>query len=177
MALSIVADAGSATANSFVTEAQAIAFAATRLNLSGWVTVAGTTGTATEQQALVEATRYLSALGYQGTRSSDTQALAWPRMNAPNPDASFCAEFDPGVIPQRVQDATCELAIAFLAAGTSDLAALDPKDGVILKTIDVITTQWANPTQRVQGLDRFPRVTRLIKPLLSMASGQVRLVR
>lgn len=177
MSLAITADAGNATANSFVTEANAIAFAATRLNLSGWVTVSGSACTELEKQALVEATRYLSALGFQGTRASDTQALAWPRIGAPNPDASFCAEFDVTVIPQRVQDATCELAIAFLAAGTSDLAALDPKDGVILKTIDVITTQWANPTQRAQGLDRYPRVTRLIKPLLSMASGQVRLVR
>lgn len=177
MALTLVADAGSATANSFVTEAAAIAFAATRLNLTGWVTLTGTACTETEKQALIEATRYLSALGFQGTRASDTQALAWPRVCAPNPDASFCAEFDPTVIPSRIGDATCELAIAFLAAGTTDLAALDPKDGVILKTIDVITTQWANPTQRAQGLDRFPRVTRLIKPLLSMASGQVRLVR
>lgn len=179
MTLAIDATIGGRTSNSFVTEVEAIAFAATRLNLTGWTTVTGTTCTPSEIQALIEATRELSVLSYQGYRTDVTQALGWPRLMAVNPDAtSSCyALYDATVIPQRVKDATCEFAIAFLAAGTTDIAGLDSTTGIIEKTVDVLTTRWAAPSQRPQGLARFPRVMRQIAPLLTVGPGQARLVR
>lgn len=178
MTLTIDASVGGVASNSFVDEPDAIAFAATRLNLAGWSTVSGTSCTEDEKKALIEATRELSALLYQGYRSTNTQALSWPRYLAIDPDQSGCRSyFDPTVLPQRLIDATCELAIAFLAAGTTDIAAADDSLGIIRKTVDVLTTEWAAPSQRLQGLARFPRVMRLLSPLLAIGNGQVRLTR
>jgi hypothetical protein len=178
--LTIDATPGSATANSFVTEAEAIAFAATRLNLTGWGAISGVVCSESEKQALIEATRELSALAYPGYRTDPAQALAWPRQLVPNPDtgSSYYTLYDSAVVPARLKDATCELAIAFLAADTTDIAALDASQAVIRKNIGgAIDTTYAAPSQRAQGLNRFPRVMRHLAPLLAAGSGQVRLTR
>jgi hypothetical protein len=62
-------------------------------------------------------------------------------------------------------------------AGTTDVAAAGATDGIIEKTVDVLTTVYAQPSQRAQGLARFPRVMKLIGPLLEVGAGQVRLTR
>jgi hypothetical protein len=178
VSIAIVATAGSATANSFVTESEVIAYMATRLNNSTWTSVTGSTCTEDEKKALIEATRELSALSYIGERVDGTQVLSWPRENAQNPDSpgidsmggETLGDFDSDEIPQRVKDATCELAFQFLKSGTTDLAALDSKIGVISKTIGPISTTYANPAERAQGLARFPRVLNYIRPLLAKAS-------
>lgn len=172
MAITIVATAGSASANSFVTEAEAIAYVATRLNASAWTTVTGATCTETEKAALIESTRELSAMGWKGQRTDSTQILSWPRQWVENPDSpngawDFYASTD---IPQRVKDATCELALQFVKAGTTDLAAVDPNAGVIEKTVDVLTTRWDGYRKPTSLLGRFPSVARSIRPLL-MATG------
>jgi len=179
MPLVIDASVGGQAANSFVTEAEAIAFAATRLNLIGWTTVAGAVATETEKAALIEATREISSLIFQGYRTDSSQALAWPRQVALNPDAgsSYYTLYDSGIIPQRVKDATCELAFEFLKAGTTDIATLDSSLDILRKKVDVVETDYAAPSQRAQGLGRFPRVMRPLSPLLGIASGQVRMVR
>lgn len=177
MTITIVADVGSASANSFVTVDEADAYLATRLNSSAW------TGTEPKKQALCEATRDISAIVYQGWRVNDAQALSWPRFQAPNPDASgslgyatYATYYLETMIPQRIKDATCELALEFLRAGTSDIVGADSTVGVIERTVGPLTTRW-QPGQRVTGLARYPRIMKLIGPLLSIGSGQVRLVR
>lgn len=180
MALAIVADVGSATANAFVTVAVADLYLEARLNASAWA------GTDPKMQAIIEATRELNALAWVGYRVNDTQALAWPRRVAPNPDASnggydetwtLRSYFAETVIPQRVQDACCELALEFLRLGTTDLAAASKTMGVIEKTIDVITTKYAAPSQQATGLQRYPRIWTLIAPLLATGTSAVRLTR
>lgn len=170
MAVTVVETVGSASANSFVSVAEADAYLEARLNSSLWA------GTEPKKQAVIEATREISAMIWQGYRVTATQALSWPRANAPDPDAiSDYVYFDTDVIPQRVKDATCELALEFLKAGTTDIAGTDKGAGVIEKTVDVLTTRWASPTPG--GLARYPRVMKLLAPLLGIGSGQVRLVR
>jgi hypothetical protein len=177
MPITIVATPGSATANSFVTEVEIIAYMATRLNASSWTTVTGTTCTENEKKAMVEATRELSALSYIGERVDGTQA-SWPRENAQNPDSpgidsmggETLGDFASNIIPQRVKDATCELAFQFIKSGTTDVAALDPTSGVIQKTVDILSTTYADPAVRAQGLARFPRVMNYIRPLLAKTS-------
>lgn len=178
MTLTIVATAGSASANSFVTEAEVIAYVATRLNASSWTTVSGATCTETEKAALIESTRELSALTWKGSRVDSTQVLSWPRQWAENPDSPNGAwdYYATTAIPQRVKDATCELAFQFLKAGTTDLAAADANAGVIEKTVSVLTTRW-QPFQRPTGLARFPSVLRFIRPLLAASPGTVSVVR
>lgn len=179
MSVTLDATVGGPSANSFVSEPTAIAFAVTRLNLTGWTTLSGSVCTDQERQALIEATRELSALIYQGYKPVTTQALAWPRYLALDPDiAGTQSYYDPSVIPDRVVIATCELAIAFLAAGTTDIGAADATLPIMRKSIGgAIETDYAPPSQRPQGLARFPRVLRQINPLLSVGSGQTRLTR
>ena len=179
MALTIVATVGASDANSFSTEAEQIAYMATRLNATAWTTFTGAVCTESEKAAMIEATRELSALtGWLGYRVTTTQALALPRDLLLNPD-----DPTPGtyylttVIPQRVKDAACELAFQFLKAGTTDVAAASETAGIIEETVGPLTTRWASPSEQVQGLMRYPRVWTLIAPLLSTGASQVRLVR
>jgi len=177
MTLTIDATAGGASANSYVTEAEAILYMAARLNASAWTTVSGSTCTELEKTALIEASRELSALEWKGRRSTTTQVLAWPRWFVENPDSPVGFYYDPAIVPQRVKDACCEWAFQFLKAGTTDIAALDTSIGVIEKTVDVLTTLWS-PFSKPQGLARFPSVKRYIAPLLgSLSSYQTTLVR
>jgi hypothetical protein len=173
LAISITATVGSPTANSFVTLAEATSYMEGRLNASTWDAAA----TDSQNRALVEATRELSARTWKGMRVTDTQALSWPRQWACDPDSPVQGYFSTTVIPQRVKDATCELAFQFIKAGTTDIAALDATQGVIRKRIDVIETEYAEPHARVTGLKRFPRVWTLVAPMLEGSSGGLRIVR
>ena len=183
MSITIDATSGGASANSFVTEAEAIAYAATRLAAgigtgSGvWTTVSGSTCTETEKAALIEATREITVREFVGQRSTSTQALSWPRLWAPNPDAQYWNWYLTTAIPQRVKDATCELAIQFLKAGTTDLAALDSTNNIARRRVDVLETEYVQPSQRAKGLGRFPRVLNLLRPLLAQTSAGMSIVR
>ena len=179
MAPTIVATVGSASANSFVTLSEMTAYCDARLNASIW------TEADAQVAALVEATRELSLLTYVGSRVTATQKLSWPRDYAPNPDApwveligdALLSYFADTVIPQRVKDATCELALQFLIAGTTDLASADANEGVIRKKVDVLETEWESASSRASGLSRFPRVLAMIGPMLETTGGGLTLER
>jgi hypothetical protein len=183
--ITITATPGSATANSFVTAAEMTAYCDARLNASIW------TAADAQLPALVEATRDLSLLDYEAERTDDVQALSWPRQYAINPDAPT-GSADPTIpvlidglpvyfaddeIPQRVKDATCELALQYLKLGTTDAAALPSSDGVIRERVDVLETEWADPAKRAVGLARWPRVIAFIAPLLATQGGGLDIVR
>lgn len=180
MPITIDATVGSATANSFVTEAEFIARAATRPDVPAGTTVSGLTCTETEKAWLVEAQRELTLMPWIAGRVTSTQALAWPRLYAEDPDAPSilgqvsAAEFwfDDTEIPQRVKDAQIDLAIIFLTYRKNVLAVQDDTQGVIEKTLDVLTTRW-QPNQRATGLSRYPRIIALIAPLLDAGSLDV----
>ena len=180
MSITIDASVGGASSNSHVTEVEAIAYMATRLNNSTWTSVTGSTCTENEKKALIEATRELTDLRWKGRRADDTQILAWPRQWVLNPDAPTvggATYYDSDVIPQRVKDATCELAFQYLKAGTTDVAAQIANDGVQSKTVGPISTTYFAPSQRHYGLDRYPRVLKRIAPMLDQTTGAIRLVR
>lgn len=173
MAVLIIAVPGAANANSYTEVAVFDAYCNDRLHAEA----ATEASEDNKARALIEATRELTVLNWLGNRSTDTQALAWPRKNVLNPDSSGLSTYPISVIPQRIIDATCELALQFLKAGSSDLASLDANDGVIRKKVDVLETEWAAPQYRKQGLALFPRVLKLVAPLIESNSDQVRLVR
>lgn len=181
MALTIDATVGGASANSFVTEAEAITYMASRLNAGDWETTSGSSATETEKKALIEATRMLNLLAWRGVRVTDTQALAWPRDYATNPDATIS---DPGteypyyaddVIPERVKDATCEYALELLRANADSRDPLqrDPDAVVKRRKTDVLETEWFEPPN-AQGWAAFPRIVTLLSPLTESASDIVR---
>ncbi len=173
MALTIVATAGASNANSYVTAAEATTYMAARLNSSAW-TDADDSGV-----ALAEATREIDLCAFAGYRSDDDQALQWPRQSVLDPDAASygLTYYDSDEIPTRVKNATCELALEFLKAGTTDVAALDATENVIRKTVDVLTTEYVPVSERARGLARYPRVLAYLRPLLASSGGRLNIVR
>ena len=179
MPVTITATAGSATANSFASEAETLALALETPGVTGWVTAL----TDIEKQWLIDAQRVLSVLPWAAHRTDNVQALPWPRSYVENPDAPGLMGianyadlyFADTVVPKRVKDAQILLAIQAKAAGV-DLSAADANAGVIEKTVDPLTTRWT-PYARAIGLARFPRVLALIAPLLESASGSLNVVR
>ena len=185
MAITIVATPGAANANSFATEAEFIAYAATRLNVPAGTTVSGSTCTENEKAALIEATRELNRLEFAGTRINTTQALAAPRAYWPMPDApqspppfsSITVYLPEDEIPALLVQATCELALEFLKAGTTDIASAGADDNLKRKKIGAIEKEWFDKRDQARGLARFPRVKELVQKLLSPNAGVLALDR
>jgi len=171
MAVEIVATIGGETANSFITSEEMTQYCDGRIGATAFWNEEDEELTS----ALVEATRDITVLKFRGTRVSDLQALAWPRNGAVNPDGG--SDFLPTLIPQRVKDATAELALQYLKAGETDLALADGNRGVIEKTVGPLTTRWESSQTRALGMARFPRIQHLLAPLLLPSTGGIRLVR
>ena len=162
MAITIDATVGGGSANSFVTLAEMTTYMEGRLNSSSFDDAT----TDNQNRALAEATRELSAVMWKGYRVDDTQALAWPRQWAWNPDDPTQDYFATTVIPDRIKRATYELALAFLKAGTTDIASIESDRLVKREKIDVIETEYVDTAMRPKGLARYPAVMREIAPLL-----------
>jgi len=151
MALTIVATAGSASANSYCTVAEATAYNEAH--------VSGTTWTEAEpedqKRALIMATRELDAyLSWSGLASTDGQALAWPRTGMLDPITDAVIGED--VVPVRVKWATAEQArlllvrdrtaesdtdvqgIASLTAGSIQIGFRSPPSGATTNAPDII---------------------------------------
>jgi hypothetical protein len=172
LAVTIVATVGSASANSYVTLAEADTYMESRLNSTTWDDAT----TDNQNRALVEATRELTNRVWKGYRVDSTQALSWPRQWAVDPDSPTQDYYDTDTVPQRVKDATCELAFQFILAGTTDVAALESTAGIRSETVGPISTEY-EPFLKAQGLSRYPRVMDLIRPLLASAGVSVPVVR
>jgi len=166
VALTIDATVGGASSNSFVTLAESETYMEGRLNVSLWTAATD----ANKNIALVEATRDLDVKEYPGNRVSATQSLSWPRDWAIDPDDPNLDYFDTTEVPTRIKNATCELAMQYIKAGTTDLAALDSATNIKRKKVDVLETEYFASTSTPQGLGRYPRVIAYIRPLLA-ASG------
>lgn len=173
MAFTIDPTVGGASANSFTTLAEFTTYMEGRLNSDDFDDATDDT----KNRALGEATRWLSTLSWRGTVVTSTQALAWPRQWAPNPDSPNWEYFDTDEIPGRVKRGTYELAFEFIRAGTSDIATLDANSEVKQKTVDVLTTVYFDSHARPVGLERYPNVMREVRPLLAASGLQVPLVR
>lgn len=167
MAVTIVATAGSASANSFATLAEFTSYMEGRLNSSAF----DSASTDEQNRALVEASRMLSNLIWKGRRATDTQALSWPREWVINPDSSTFDYYDTDEVPDRVKDATCELAFQFLKAGTTDVAAYDTDLNMKRDKTGPLETEFFAPWLRPSGVARYPAVTRYLWGLLEGGSG------
>ena len=181
MAVSITATVGSATANSYVTLAAAEAALEGRLNASLW----DAASTDTKNRALVEAQKELQTLPWKGSRTDDVQVLAWPRQYVENPDASNnadigesgVAEYADDSIPDRVADAQIELAFQFVKAGTTDLAVPSSTEGIKRKKVDVLETEYFDGARASRGIARYPRIVKLLAPLLDASLTGLTVVR
>lgn len=113
----IVATAGSSSANSYVTDAEADTYFDERLQASEWT---GESDDDVKARALIQATNRLDEERYRGEKVSTGQALKWPRAYVYDEDGY---EYATDSIPQIVKDATCELALSLLVANAASTDA------------------------------------------------------
>lgn len=109
MPIVVIATAGAIDANSYATVAQGDLYHQTHLYGTTWENA----DTDQKGAALIWATRLLDEqISWNGTKSTSTQALRWPRTEVMDPDGYY---FDGDIIPVWLQNATAELARYLLA--------------------------------------------------------------
>jgi hypothetical protein len=164
--VTLVPDVGAANANSYVSLDEADAYLNARLNGEAWHEEGDEQ---VKLAALVLATQELDLLPWVGWKALNTAALQWPRKYVPDPEYAadstewYLAE---NVIPKRVKEATYELALEILRGGDSDITGRDSKEEIIREKLDVIDKEYANPSQKQRGLNRYPRILRLVSCFL-----------
>ena len=109
--MALDATLGGASANSYVTVAEADAYFATSFGRTAW----GSASAANKEIVLIESTRLLDLLvSWKGYVKSDTQALQWPRTYVPNIDGRYISD---SIVPKDVKNAVFELAYSLLSNG------------------------------------------------------------
>lgn len=181
MPSAIVSTVGGSASNSYLSLAELVALSDDGPNAAS-VTAASV---ANQTRALLQATQRLEREMWTGVRVTQTQALAWPRNYAVDPDktntnvgSTYARPFDLVVylsattIPDRIRSACAELAIQVLLAGSGiDLFARDETRFYKSTRVDVIEVVYADTVPREDSLDRFPRVIRAIRPLLDLRTA------
>jgi hypothetical protein len=116
MAITITATAGHASANSYITLADADTYHDGHPYASTWDDASADQ----KNRALVTATRQLDIwFTWKGSTATSTQALLWPRVGVFGPSGYEEAS---NAIPTRIEEATAELARQLLAEDrTADL--------------------------------------------------------
>jgi hypothetical protein len=110
MATIVVEDGtGLTTSNSYVSAAE----------LSTYATDRGVTITGVSAELLIKAADYLEQQPFQGDKSTDAQAMQWPRYNV----WLYGYEVAVTTIPTLLKDAQCELALG-IDAGYNPLATI-----------------------------------------------------
>ena len=120
MAATITATLKSATANSYVTLAEADTYFETVPDSTTWDNKTDDQ----KKRALISATRWIDSLNFYGDRCDEDQALKWPRNNYEVDDVELACT----AIPASIKYAEYELARA-LANDTDAITGTTGKDG------------------------------------------------
>ena len=185
MAVTINATAGDASANSYITLAEADAFVEAMVestDAAKW-----TTGNAdSRNRALTAATQRLDRERFLGARSTDTQALQWPRTGVRKPDTyvrSFVGGFPFRLtedyftdteVPDQVKRAQIELAV-YLHSNKDgiSLGGLEDFKNVKVGSLDVTPDKTG-----AVGADRIPpMVERYLTGLRISGPGNIAIKR
>jgi hypothetical protein len=113
------ATVGGPDANSYATIAEGDTYFGERVQAPNWT---GESSVDVKAQALIMATRRIDHLSFRGVKTTDVQALKWPRIGAFD-ESGY--EYDPAAIPALVKQATFEWALHILngnAGGTDPFA-------------------------------------------------------
>ena len=175
MALTLIKEdgTGKVDANSYANVADGDAYFDGHLYASAWT--AASTGN--KEKALVFATRLIdSQCQFNGTRTTEAQALQWPRENCRDPDADgwLGGTVLADIVPALVVQATCEMARELLIL---DRTTAPPGEGIL-------TTWTGTDGTRYSKWDTRPIISHVAQAMLSKygaivrsRSGGVRLVR
>ena len=164
MAASIDTTVGGASANSYVTLAEADAYFDEHLNVTDWTDATDDL----KNRALIQAARRLDQLSFNGGKATEAQALKWPRIGVVD-DEGYGIDSDE--IPQQMKDAQCELALAMLA---SDLLADTGLEGFEMVEVGPVK---AVPRHQQKAGELPENVRRELSPFLSLAGVGIKLER
>lgn len=172
MAATIDATLQGASANSYVTLAEANAYFETTPDDSTWVNKTDDQ----KNRAIISATRFIDDFEFYGDRCTTTQALKWPRKNY----TVDGIKLECTLIPDEVKVGTFELARA-LANNPDALTGSKGTDGtyeeVKLGDLEVkYNTMSQNPGMVNTILDVFPWVATYIGPY-TMAGASSRMIK
>jgi len=163
----LVATAGATNANSYLSVAGADSIADSMVGTLAWSSATE----ANKIKALITATNGLETLKWIGSRSSTTQALAWPREEASCGDKTIADD----EIPRELELATFDLANALLGDPTL-LRSSSSKEALVtgipnrdLKRIklDVMEIEWNtnvgnSTTEAVTPLTVLPHLATIL---------------
>lgn len=161
MSLTPETGSGVAGADTYVTLAEARAYAAKR----GLSFPASPDGDAAGEAALVNACDYLETLDWRGTKTEGDGPLAWPRTDVVLDDGTEIAADE---IPQKLKDAQCQLAVE-AAAGT-DLQPSGTGQEVIREKVDVLEVEYA-PGSGGTVTPQFNKAMAMLAPYLESGGG------
>lgn len=143
--------------DTFVTVAEADTYF-TNMNNSAWSAL----DDAAKEAALREATQYLdTAYNWRGIIQSTSQALSWPRSYVYDHEGRTVTG-----IPQRIKDATCELALASI----DDRLAPTQDNGAAIKRQKVGQLEVEYQDGAVVKRS-YPYISRLVKGLHRGSNG------
>lgn len=143
--------------NSYISEADADTYFADRLNAESW------TGD-NRSKALIQATKMIDFKKFKGVKTSEAQALKFPRIGLVDDGVIV----DRDTVPQKVKDATCELAIYLLQEDYSAPDDLAEFGSVKVGSIEVNTQGGGRTTSG--GKELPPFVKELLKFAVSSKS-------
>ena len=166
---SLVETVGGASANSYVTVAEADTYFDERHEATAWT---DTSDPDVKVRALITATRRIDLEHFEGRKTAETQALEWPRCGAT--DDNF--EVSSDIIPVRVKHATFEMALALLDALTGDEDLLEDSGLRFFRRVKLGPIE-VEPRDGVMAAPLPDIVRRLLRPFLLSTVGSLRLVR
>lgn len=138
-------------------------------HLARGITLWATLSTTEKEQALVRAANHLQLwfrMRWRGWRTTETQAMDWPRGGVPVPDGpSDPGYYSDSAIPIEVQQANAEL--AFKAAFEDLLPDIDRSSAVKREKVDVIEVEYQD---RAPLSKRFQSIELLLAPFLTSVS-------
>lgn len=167
MPIAIVATVGSASANSYLTLADAQAIIDGLVeddDVLAWATAT----TDQKNRALFTATQRLDRERFLGARTTDTQALQWPRTGVRKPDTyinTYAVGFpfrittdyyDDNEIPDRIKYA--QVILAVYLNGNRDGMALSGLEDYSSVSIGSLSVTTAGSSAAATGADRVPPI-------------------
>jgi hypothetical protein len=171
MALVVETGTGSATAESYISVADATTYHANRGN-SPWALLT----TAQMEESLRRATDYMEQvyrMRWLGYRVTITQALSWPRDEVQRLDLTLLNQYsyyENNAVPPEVKNACAELA---LKAASAELLP-DLTQGVVMERVDVLQIEYDKYSPQSP---RYTAIDRLLAPFLSGSSVSRTVVR
>jgi len=159
MSLIVESGTGSATAESYISIADADTYFANRGN-TDWDALDNTDD---KEPALRKATDYMIQRyrnRWQGVRYTETQALCWPRAGV----VRDSWQVDTDEIPTEVKRACAELALK----STSETLSPDLEQAVLSEKVDVISVEYDKHSPQEK---RFKAIEAMLLPFLKSGGG------